>query len=153
MNRTTILILILCVGTWNIRGALYTRQYLDKLTEECDVLAITEHWLTEHTKPYLDKSHEQFEVAMKVKCVQVGHRGEGGVAILARKLQSATIRELIIDSDSVTGVKISRPNCTDMVILYCILPSTNHSIKSYEECMMEVFDVVDELADTSWTVW
>ena len=145
-------ILMLSICTWNIRGALYNRQHLDRVSDNCDILAVTEHWLTDNTRTYFDGMRDTFYSSVKVRNTQNGYRGEGGVAILVRKTNCASITTHSTEQDYITAITISRRNCVNLSVICTLLPSTNSTSSHYCECLQEVFDTYDELAANSFTV-
>lgn len=145
MYKFSILIIMISIGTWNIRGALYDCDYLTKVADNCDVLTLTEHWLTTNTETYLDKMADKFDCTVRVRSTQRGHRGEGGVAILVKQTHGSLVKVHDVACDDVIAVTISRRHCIDISIVCALLPSTNHNISEYTESLNYTFETVDEL--------
>lgn len=77
------LLLILSIGTCNIRSALNSHKYLNRIADNCDVIALTEHWLTENTQTYF-KPNDPLNPAVSIRSTQHRTRVEGEVAILVK---------------------------------------------------------------------
>jgi exonuclease III len=122
LKVTTFLIIMLSIGSWNVRGVLYTSQYLNNVADKCDILAITEHWLTENTVQYMDKFKDSYEIGVTIREEQRGYRGEGGVAVLVKRSNSTSIRIHNSTCKDVIGVTISRDNCVDPNCCKCSIP-------------------------------
>ena len=75
---------------WNARGYLTAIPYIRQILSDCDVLAISEHWLHENRLGILDEislSHNVYARASSASCAEKygSHRGQGGVAIFWHK--------------------------------------------------------------------
>ena len=143
---------MLSIATWNIRGVLYNSAHLEKLTETCDVLTLTEHWLTEHTRAYMDIMRDTHDCAVTLKSAQTSRRGEGGVAILVKKTLSHTVYLHETSSERHCAVTIQREHCADLSVVCAHLPSSGQPHHVYEDAVQCMFDTVDELCETSVTV-
>ena len=122
--------------TWNVRGVISSTLCLSSLLDDTlsDIAIICEHKLKQSSAQYLDTIHSDFysfvktesEDDMNLKRGNSCFVGRGGVAIIARKTLSFSIKEIDCSQSSrVIGIELSSTNSNSLFIFGVYLPSDN----------------------------
>ena len=112
---------------------------MHNILDQFDVLALSEHWLF----------GEQLHKISNQSCDFTGHgiasqsnpdilsdrRGHEGVGILWSNAFSDFASPLSIDSDRLTGVKLTAPDHQSLFVLAVYLPSSNHPTDTFQETL------------------
>ena len=119
-----------------------------KIKEGTDIICVSEHWLWPYQITELSNVHQDFEgfgVADRRLNENSDHnRGCGGVGIIWNKsIQASPISNF--KSDRFCAVKVSLSNGSSMSLISVYLPSTDHPLDEFEECLNELICVYSAL--------
>ena len=137
------------ITAWNCRGIKNAVPYLNQLIKEgTDIICVSEHWLWPYQITELSNVHQDFEgfgVADRRLNENSDHnRGCGGVGIIWNKsIQASPISNF--KSDRFCAVKVSLSNGSTMSLISVYLPSTDHPLDEFEECLNELICVYSAL--------
>jgi len=148
------------VITWNVTGVMSSSSYLcDVITEgKIDICGISEHWLYPHNMFFLDCISSDYNchgVCDKDLYWTNERRkvGKGGVCIMWRKQLDNFIVPLSIESDRIVGIQLQLLNNQYIYMFQVYLPSSNHSLNEYRECMTILYDLYHTYRDQGLVVF
>ena len=76
-----------------------------------------------------------------------GERAHGGVALIWNNAIDNFVTPLdTIDSDRIVGIKCAFANCRPLFILAVYLPSSNHALEEFKECLDYLWALYDSLS-------
>ena len=140
------------IACYNARGIMASSVYISEFLQknDIDILAISEHWLFPQSLRYLDSIDNDY-MGWGVCCKNADpilnhHRGKGGVAFLFKKSLRHVIQYVDIDHDRIQGVSI-HTNDTPLLLFNVYMPSSNHSNVIYDECIEELYDIINASSD------
>lgn len=135
--------------TWNVTGVMSSASYLcDILSEgDIDICGISEHWLTVNNMYFLGSINSKYDYVGSVsKSIQQRGHGQGGVAIMWHKRLSPFIVPFDVDDDRIVGIQV-QTNELYMYIFQVYLPSSNHSIHDFRQCLVKLFELYNTYSD------
>jgi hypothetical protein len=138
---------LLNVVSWNVRGVMHGTPTLVKLMEHSDVMFLAEHWLNECTKDFLETVDPNFHAISRIRSDSTNSvRGCGGVAFMIRRSDRYTVKDLITDNEGIIGIQLCLANKESIYILGTHMPSSNPYILNIcmncLNCMMYILNMV-----------
>ena len=132
--------------------------YFKSLINRFDILAISEHCLFEEQlgilKTATDSSYNYHAVSANDNPpILSGERAHGGVALIWNNAIDNFVTPLdIIDSDRIVGIKCAFANCRPLFILAVYLPSSNHALEEFKECIDYLWALYDSLSADGFVI-
>jgi exonuclease III len=116
----------LVISSCNMHGIGTATTYARALLDNCDILAISEHWLPEQELYKLNDLHLEFNSIAKAGTIpEIGittTHSWGGVALLWRKQIDMYISTLQIYSRRICAVQVHQDNMSPLYIIGVYLP-------------------------------
>ena len=115
--------------------------YFKSIIDQFDVLAISEHSLFEEQlgilKSATDGTYNYHAVSASDNlCIISGEKTHGGVALLWKYSINDFVTPIkSIQSDHIVGIKCEFSGCRPLFILGVYLPSSNHTLDEFQECL------------------
>lgn len=142
-SNCLLIIIMLTISTWNVRGIMSSTQKLIELLPDTDIFVITEHWLCTKNLTYLDKLHDDFKVvALPTEEIGQYYRGSGGVAVFYRS-SLCKVSTLQNEFPNIMAVKILVRDLEPIILIATYFPSTTRTDDTYDTFCENVFDVYD----------
>ena len=135
------------ISCWNSRGFSAAIPYLKKLSDECDILAISEHWLHENRLSALNEISCNLNVCGRsskfARADNFGtKRGQGGVALLwNRDIRGVTEISNIIH-DRICGIRVPTAQGGILNVFSVYLPNQG-SDEDYEACLDDLIEILE----------
>ena len=130
--------------------------FLESVLDRFDVLALSEHWLFEEQLHKISNYSCDFTgygiASQSNPDILSGRRGHGEIGILWSTAFSDFASPLSIDSDRITGVKLTTPDYQSLFILAVYLPSSNHPTDTFQETLDLLWAVYDHFCNQGITV-
>lgn len=140
---------MLRMATFNCRSIKRSIQCVRNLCEQCDVIALQEHWLLPHDIHFLDNIHQDFEAtgksAVDTSVGMLTGRLYGGVAILWRKHLFQSVSYIPCNNARVTAIKLAISGSMIMIISV-YMPSESNNKDKMEENLMEFTECMGEVS-------
>ena len=139
--------------TWNSSGIMSSASYLSSALKrfDIDICGVSEHWLYKKDLHFLDSIHRLYNYAavsdFDLERPSKRKVGKGGVALLWKRSIDAQVTLLNIDDDRVIGVQYQIAENIFIYVIQVYLPSANHSIKEFENCMFKLQDICSMYLD------
>lgn len=137
VSQLIVLMTVVNVLTWNVRGAMSSSLCLAKLLKQynCDIALISEHKLKTETKMFLDSIDYQYKSVVHIETDGDSnyHCGKGGVAIVYKKSLQFHIREITeTQSNRIIGIEPKHSNLPSFYLFSIYMPS-DQSIDHYRQ--------------------
>ena len=128
--------------SWNIRGIMHGTATLCKYLDTCDIIGVTEHWLSDRNRDFIGSLDDRFDCAVKTQPT-VSSRGAGGIALLYRKTLTDNIELIDTYINCSLAVTLRIDGFKPITVVCARLPSTNVSAADYQEECSKLFDLYD----------
>ena len=132
--------------------------YFKSLINGFDILAISKHCLFEEQlgiiKTATDSSYNYHAVsANDSPPILSSDRAHGGVGLICDNAIDNFVTPLdTTDSDRIVGIKCASANCRPSFILAAYLPSSNHALEEFKECLDSLWDLYDSLSADGFVI-
>ena len=139
--------------TWNVTGIMSSSSYLsDALNEHSiDFCGISEHWLYSKDLHFLDKinsNYISYASSDRDLLLPVYRKvGKGGVALLWNRKLNSCVTTLDSNSDRIIGIQIKYSQESYMYLFQVYLPSRNHVLDVYKNCVEELENILSMYSD------
>ena len=139
----------LVISSWNMHGIGTATPYARALLDNCDILAISEHWLPEQELYKLNDLHLEFNSIAKAGSIpEIGittTHSWGGVALLWRKQIDMYISTLQIDSRRICAVQVHQDNMAPLYIIGVYLPQAGCINESFIDELLKLDELLSRL--------
>ena len=144
------------VSCWNARGYLASIPYIRELLSECDILALSEHWVYENQLYKLNDisdSHHCFARSSKMASAEdYGKgRGQGGVALFWKKSLTGVSIVSDIIMDRACAIRMQTPSYEIFHFVSVYLPSQGNP-ESLETTLDEISEILESREEQSFTI-
>ena len=144
MNVSLLLSVCMSINilSWNIRGIMHGTATLCKYLDTCDIIGVTEHWLSDRNRDFIGSLDDRFDCAVKTQTT-ISNRRAGGIALLYRKTLTDNVELIDTDSNCSLAVTLRIDGFKPITVVCARLPSTNVSAAEYQEECSKLFDLYD----------
>ena len=132
--------------------------YFKSVIDQFDILAVSEHSFFEEQlemlKTATDGTYNYHAVsASDNPRIISGEKAHGGVALLWRYSINDFVTPIkSIQSDRIVGIKCEFSGCRPLFILGVYLPSSNHTLDEFQECLGLLWALYESLSTDSFVI-
>ena len=132
--------------------------YFKSIIDQFDILAISEHSLFEEQlgilKTITDGTYNYHAVsASDNPRIISGEQAHGGVALLWKYSVNDFVTPIkSIQSDRIVGIKCEFSGCRPLFILGVYLPSSNHTLDEFQECLDLIWALYESLSADGFVI-
>ena len=146
------------IGCWNVQYFKTAQLYFKSIIDQFDILAISEHSVFEEQlgilKTATDGTYNYHAVsASDNPRIISGEKPHGGVALLWKYSISDFVTPIkSIQSDRIVGIKCEFSDCRPLSILGVYLPSCNHTLDEFQECLDLLWALYESLSADGFVI-
>ena len=146
----------LSMACWNSRGMVAALPYLNKILEDNDIVALSEHWLHSNRLNVLTELTQDFNVigraSKQAEAGDYGYKqGQGGVALFWRKSLCGVSPITSLVHDRICGILLQSTLGNTLNILSVYMPSPG-STDDFDVVLDELAEIVESMEDGSLTL-
>ena len=147
LNSSSMLLKLCC---FNVRGLTSNSHYIEKLLRDCDVIALSEHWLHDYNLNLIHKLNKDFKFFPMaspreedpVYCVPRLIRGHGGVALGWRTSLDQFVSPLpFVSTCRMVGIEFN-PTNFPLFIISVYLPSRYGCTDDFKEALDQLEAII-----------
>ena len=146
------------IGCWNVQYFKTAQLYFKSIIDQFDILAISEHSLFEKQlgilKTATDGNYNYHAVSESDNPrIISGEKAQGGVVLLWKySINDFVTPVKSIQSDRIVGIKCEFSGCIPLFTLGVYLPSSNHTLDEFQECLDLLWALYESLSADGFVI-